>query len=102
MILEGVGGSGGVLEGRAKIYSKGGSYSSDDILLAFTTTPDMGLEIVNVGAVATEVGGMLCHAAIFCREIKIPCVVGVKGLMDKIKSGTKIRIDGDKGTITII
>ena len=47
-----------------------------DILVTPMTDPDMVPAMLRASAVVTDRGGRLCHAAIVCREILKPCVVG--------------------------
>lgn len=56
--------------------------------------------IKNAKGVICEEGGLGSHAAILCREYKIPCIVGVKGALT-IKSGTTVILDAQKGKITL-
>ena len=55
----------------------------------------------NGGAIITEVGGRLCHAAVVSREFGIPCVVGVTSacrvLHDKI-----VEVDGRAGIVKVV
>jgi len=53
-------------------------------------------------AIITEQGGLLSHAAIYAREYKIPCIVGVKDITKKLKTGDKVKIDFEKGEIEIL
>ncbi|MEL7530536.1 MAG: PEP-utilizing enzyme [Bacteroidota bacterium] len=52
--------------------------------------------------VISERGNLLSHTAILCREMGIPSVVGVNGLMDKIKAGDQIQMNGATGEINLI
>lgn len=52
--------------------------------------------------IITERGAILSHAAIVCRELKIPFVAHVKNATEKIKDGQKIFIDADKGIVKIV
>lgn len=99
MILKGIAASNGLARGRIKIYSKGVTYSNEDILISKSTTPEMCVEILGAGAVITENGGLLSHAAIFCREIKKTCIVGVKKLFDNLKDGDLVSVNGNTGEI---
>ncbi len=63
-----------------------------DILVARMTHPDMIVQIRNSKAVITDEGGILSHAAIICREFKIPCVVGTKLATQKLRQGVKVQI----------
>ena len=55
-----------------------------DILVTEMTDPLYMLAIEKAKAIVTDVGGLLCHAAITSREMKIPCIVGIKNITDKI------------------
>ncbi len=50
-------------------------------------------------AILTERGGMLSHAAIIARELKKPCVVGVKNLLATLKDGDTINVNANTGTV---
>lgn len=52
------------------------------------------------GGLITELGGILSHAAIVAREYNIPAIVNVENATSILKDGDRIRLDGDKGTIT--
>jgi len=51
--------------------------------------------------IITEKGGVTSHAAIIARAVKIPAVVGVKGLLQVIKDGDLVIVDGSKGVVLI-
>jgi pyruvate,water dikinase len=77
------------------------AFQVGDILLAKMTSPDWGQLFQKAGAVATEQGGMLCHAAIVAREEGIPAVVGIGPELAAVTNGTVVSVDGDEGTIDI-
>lgn len=54
------------------------------------------------GAIVTERGGMLSHAAIVARELGKPCIVGVKEAFRRLKDGPNVEVDGSDGSIRII
>lgn len=54
-----------------------------------------------IRGLVAERGGSHCVAAGYARELDIPAVFGVGGVMDAIKSGDVIRIDGFNGTVEI-
>lgn len=64
-----------------------------DVLVAVMTTPDLILAMERSGAIVTDEGGMLCHAAIVSRELGIPCVIGTQIATRAIKEGDKVRVD---------
>jgi phosphoenolpyruvate synthase/pyruvate phosphate dikinase len=58
-----------------------------DILVTDMAQPSMIDLITKAGAVISNEGGLLSHAAILCREMGIPCIVGTV-------SATKVLTDG--------
>ena len=58
--------------------------------------------LVKAKGVISEKGSLLSHTAIISRELKIPSVVGVEALMDTIKTGDIVRMNGSTGEIEII
>ena len=48
-----------------------------------------------------ERGGMLSHGAIIAREYGIPAVVGVPLATQRIRSGERVRVNGDQGVVEI-
>ncbi|PIR81123.1 hypothetical protein COU24_00375, partial [Candidatus Kuenenbacteria bacterium CG10_big_fil_rev_8_21_14_0_10_39_14] len=40
-----------------------------------------------------------CHAAIIAREFNIPCIVGVKNTLKRLKNNQTIILDANKGKI---
>lgn len=53
-------------------------------------------------AVVIENGSFTCYAAIVCRELEIPCIIGVHGAVDYIHTGQKLEIDTGKGRVKIM
>ncbi len=50
-----------------------------------------------------ERGSLLSHSAVVARELGLPTIVGVDGgLMDRLKTGMKVRVDAGKGEIRIL
>ncbi|MBI4268318.1 hypothetical protein HY627_00605 [Candidatus Uhrbacteria bacterium] len=71
-----------------------------DILVSSATNPDLlpGMKIA--GAIVTDVGGIISHAAIVSRELQIPCVVGTKSATKVFKDGDRVRVDAKQGIVT--
>jgi len=72
------------------------------ILICRTAEFDLLPYLKGSKGIITERGAILSHAAIVCRELRIPFVAHVKNATEKIKNGQKIIIDADKGVIKII
>ena len=73
------------------------------IIVASELTPSdtIRLDREKVLAFATESGGKESHAAILARSFGIPAVVGLEGLVSKVKKGDILVVDGDMGLVMI-
>jgi phosphoenolpyruvate-protein kinase (PTS system EI component) len=50
----------------------------------------------------TDIGGVMSHTAIVCREYGLPAVVGTGRATAQIKTGQRLRVDGTAGTVTVL
>ncbi len=102
-MLVGRSGSRGVTRGRAHIVLPVDlsmlPLSDDEILVCDMTTPEFLPLMSSARAVVTDRGGVLTHAAIVCRELKKPCVVGTGNATTFFKTGERIEVDGDRGVV---
>jgi len=103
--LEGISGSSGLVEGRARIIldpiQVRSALGSDDILvIPFADTSWTPL-FCGVGGVVVETGGQLCHTAIVAREYGLPAVVNVKDATRLIYEGQAIVVDGNRGRVIL-
>ena len=79
------------------------SFEDGDILVTEMAQPSMIDIISRSSAVITNEGGLLSHAAIVCRELRIPCVVGTISATKILTSGQRVEITengeirGEKG-----
>ena len=73
-----------------------------EILVAPITAPSWAAAFAVATGVITDIGGMMCHAAIVCREYGIPAVVGTGFATARLTTGQRVRIDGKAGTVTIL
>lgn len=77
-------------------------FKQGDVIVSPTTTPDF-LPVMRISAaIVSEHGGIICHAAITSRELKIPCVVGVRGATKILKDGDMVEVDANKGFVKIL
>jgi pyruvate,water dikinase len=51
------------------------------------------------GAIATQQGGLLSHPAVLARELGLPAVVGVRGLLDHVRTGDLVEVDARTGVV---
>jgi rifampicin phosphotransferase len=72
------------------------------ILVCPTTTPAWTPLFSQARGLVTDVGGVLAHGSIVAREYDIPAVLGTGVATRRIRSGQRIHIDGDAGTVTLL
>ncbi len=70
-----------------------------DILVAHSTTPEVLPLCQKAAAIVTDEGGMLSHAAVVSRELKIPCIVGTKIGTQCFKNGDQLEVDAIQGIV---
>jgi len=73
-----------------------------EVLVAAATGSTFNVVLPLIGALVTERGGVLSHAAIVSREYGLPGVVGCVGAMKALKTGMRVRVDGDRGEVWTI
>jgi len=103
--LRGISGSPGVVEGPARVlanHQEIDKLKEGEILVAALTSPSWGPIFTRMGGCVTDIGGMMSHAAIVCREYGTPAVVGTGFATKSIKTGDIIRVDGNQGIVTIV
>ncbi|MBW3655953.1 MAG: phosphoenolpyruvate synthase, partial [Gemmatimonadetes bacterium] len=69
------------------------------ILVAERTDPGWTLIFPAVEGVLVQRGSLLSHSAIVARELALPCIVGIPGLMDTLRDGEMVEMDGTAGTL---
>ena len=79
-----------------------GSVRAGDVLVAPNTGPAFNLVLPLVGAIVTDRGGLLSHAAIVAREFGVPAVVGCSDATQVIRDGDRVRVDGETGVVTVV
>jgi phosphohistidine swiveling domain-containing protein len=72
---------------------------SGSVLVTPMTNPDMVVAMRNSSAIVTDVGGIICHAAIVSRELGLPCVVGTETATTTFVGGDLITVNGSTGRI---
>ncbi len=102
-VLRGLAASGGSVEGPARVLGPGGAGADQlvpgEVLVAPTTDVGLAPLFLVAAGVVTELGGPLSHAALVAREYGVPAVVNVPGATAAIRTGDRIRVDGDRGTV---
>jgi pyruvate,water dikinase len=70
-----------------------------EILVTPMTDPDCVPSMNIASAVLTDRGGLLCHAAVVCRELRKPCIVGTANATVQLRTGMRIRVCANRGVV---
>jgi nucleoside-diphosphate-sugar epimerase/phosphohistidine swiveling domain-containing protein len=102
--LTGAGVSGGRVRGRVRIVRPDtiDDLQAGEILVAEVTDVGYTAAFTYAGAVVTELGGPMSHAAVVAREFGIPCVVDVHDATRRLPPGALIEVDGTSGTVQVL
>lgn len=103
--LRGIGASPGTYTGTARLIASPaefGRLQPGDVLVTATTTESFNIVLPLLGAIVTDAGGLLSHAAIVSREYGIPGVVGTREATRRIADGATVRVDGLKGEVVLV
>lgn len=95
--LAGTPGSQGTVTGTARIVLGPGDFARvrpGDILVCSYTDPGWTPLLRIAAGVITETGGVLSHAAIVARELRIPAVLGIPNATTRIPNAATITING--------
>lgn len=95
----------GIYEGTAKVILTTRDFErldKGDVLVTKNTSAGFNVVLPIIGALVTDRGGVLSHAAIVSREYGIPGVIGTKNATLTIPDGARVRVDGDTGTVTLL
>ena len=96
---------GGTYEGIARVVNSPLDFiriKQGDILVAPSASPSFNIVLPRVGAVITDHGGLLSHAAIVAREYGLPSLVSCHDATRKISDGDLIRVEADQNRALII
>ena len=63
------------------------------------TKPDFLPLMKKSSTIVTDIGGLLCHAAIVAREMAIPCIIGTQVATTTFKDGDLVEVDAIKGIV---
>lgn len=73
------------------------------VIVAKDLTPSMtaGINPDNVTGIVTELGGRTSHSAILARALEIPAVVALGGILEQVKDGDMVVLDGTDGVVIV-
>lgn len=75
------------------------SMEAGAILVLPAADPAWTPAFLKAGALIMETGGYLSHGAIVARELGIPAVANVPGILSEIQTGERLNVDADRGVI---
>lgn len=101
--IKGLSGSPGKAEGPVQIVQTDkldAGFTAGNVLVCEVTTPDYVPLMQKAAAIVTDQGGILSHAAIVARELKVPCIVGTGNATKVLNNGQKVVVDADAGIVS--
>jgi rifampicin phosphotransferase len=102
--LQGVPLSAGVAEAPALVLDAPTSEVPGEpyVLVCPSTDPAWVPLFVGARGLVMETGGVLSHGAIVAREFGLPAVAGIADVHRRLKTGQRLRVDGNAGTVTVL
>jgi rifampicin phosphotransferase len=102
--LAGIGVSSGIVEGTVRVVDDPAfaEVEPDEILVARLTDPSWSSIMFISAGLIIDTGGALSHAAVLARELRIPCVVNTGNATTALRTGDRVRVDGNSGMIEVL
>ncbi len=95
----------GVVEGTVRVattITEAQDLQPGEILVAPVTDVGWTPYFTLIAALVTDIGSSVSHGAVVAREYGLPCVVNTQGATRVLRTGDRVRVDGDRGTVTIL
>jgi pyruvate,water dikinase len=104
LTVSGTGVSAGVVEGFVRVVTDPSfaDVEPDEVLVAPVTDPSWSSIMFISAALVVDIGGILSHAAVVARELRIPCVVDTGTGTKVLRTGDWVRVDGTAGTVEVL
>jgi pyruvate,water dikinase len=103
--IRGLAASQGTAEGTARVVMRVEELDElvdGEILVCPLTAPSWSIVFARIGAAVSDGGGIMSHAAIVSREYGLPAVVATGVGTQVIKTGDRLAVDGNAGTVTVL
>jgi pyruvate,water dikinase len=97
--------SSGVVEGVVRVastVSEAQALQPGEVLVAPVTDVGWTPYFTLIAALVTDIGSSVSHGAVVAREYGLPCVVNTQGATRVLRTGDRVRVDGDRGTVTLL
>ena len=95
----------GIVEGIARVVRGPEEFDKikrGEIMVCIMTNPAWVVVFSKIAGVVTDTGGVLAHTAVVAREFGIPAVVGTGDATYQIKTGERVRVNGNTGIVEIM
>lgn len=73
-----------------------------EVLVCRTTDPSWASLMMVASALVIDIGGAVSHGAIVARELGIPCVIGTRNGTAILRTGDRVRVDGERGLVEVL
>jgi pyruvate,water dikinase len=99
--LKGTGACPGVVRARVRVVHdpRAARVERGEILVARYTDPGWIMLFPSCSGLLVERGSLLSHSAIVAREMGIPAIVGLAGVIDWVQTGDLVELDGASGVV---
>ncbi|NTV97295.1 MAG: hypothetical protein HGA75_18095, partial [Thiobacillus sp.] len=84
---------------RLRHPAEGLALQTGEILVAPSTDPGWTPLFLKAAGLVVETGGYMSHGAIVAREFALPAVVNLPGILDALRDGEEIVVDGLRGEV---
>jgi rifampicin phosphotransferase len=103
-LIRGAPGSAGQYTGVVRIIHDESGFDTlrpGEVLVCPTTAPSWSVLFAQAGALVTDGGGILAHAAVIAREYRIPAVLATGDATTRLRNGQTVTVDGSAGTVSL-
>lgn len=102
--IKGQGACPGRVKGRVRVVldPRQAHLEPGEILVARQTDPGWVVLFPAASGLLVERGSLLSHSAIVSREMRLPCIVSLPGITQRLKTGDLVCMDGATGTVEIL
>jgi pyruvate,water dikinase len=81
---------------------EGPKLAHGEFLVPPFTDPGWTPLFLRASAIVMEIGGYLSHGATVAREYGIPAVVNIPRILDHVRDGDTLHVDGDAGLVASV
>ncbi|MFM8454180.1 MAG: PEP-utilizing enzyme, partial [Gammaproteobacteria bacterium] len=99
--IKGMGCCQGIVKAMVRVIHnpKEAELKPNEIMVARFTDPGWITLFANASGILVERGSLLSHSAIVAREMGIPAIVGISGVMEWLKTGDWVEMNGSTGIV---